>query len=310
MSKTQIPMFEWQIKEKIKETPDSYTYVFSPVSESDRITFNVGEFVTIRSLLRRPTSSGGVEEAQVERAYSIASSPTRRDIELTIKDEKPYGYINPVLGKADGFAAYFFEQFKVGDKVSVKYVKAKKDPFLSKVASGVEKDIAYWSGSNGAECARCLLQFLEDRRDLDLRLVLFYSNPRLYSLQDKKSVDVMYYHWLLDRARKLDNFKVVFTFTRDDETTLHSDHPRIYYRKGRFFKDEDGKVERTLLKFHGNVESAFNPICGSSGFINGIVKQKTGSIARGRGIMQELIEVEGVKPEKIDKEQFYLDISE
>ena len=309
MSKTQIPMFEWQIKEKIKETPDSYTYVFSPVSESDRITFNIGEFVTIRSLLRRPTSSGGVEEAQVERAYSIASSPTRRDIELTIKDEKPYGYINPVLGKADGFAAYFFEQFKVGDKVSVKYVKA-KDPFLSKVASGVEKDIAYWSGSNGAECARCLLQFLEDRRDLDLRLVLFYSNPRLYSLQDKKSVDVMYYHWLLDMARKLDNFKVVFTFTRDDETTLHSDHPRIYYRKGRFFKDEDGKVERTLLKFHGNVESAFNPICGSSGFINGIVKLKTGSIARGRGIMQELIEVEGVKPEKIDKEQFYMDISE
>ena len=310
MSKTQIPMFEWQIKEKIKETPDSYTYVFSPVSESDRITFNIGEFVTIRSLLRRPTSSGGVEEAQVERAYSIASSPTRSDIELTIKDEKPYGYINPVLGKADGFAAYFFEQFKVGDKVSVKYVKAKKDPFLSKVASGIEKDIAYWSGSNGAECARCLLQFLEDRRDLDLRLVLFYSNPRLYSLQDKKSVDVIYYHWLLDMARKLDNFKVVFTFTRDDETTLHSDHPRIYYRKGRFFKDEDGKVERTLLKFHGNVESAFNPICGSSGFINGIVKLKTGSIARGRGIMQELIEVEGVKPEKIDKEQFYLDISE
>jgi ferredoxin-NADP reductase len=309
MSKAQIPMFEWQIKEKIKETPDSYTYVFSPVLESDRITFNTGEFVTIRALLRRPTSSGGVEEAQVERAYSIASSPTRRDIELTIKDEKPYGYINPVLGKADGFAAYFFEQFKVGDKVSVKYVKAKKDPFLSKVASGIEKDIAYWSGSNGAECARCLLQFLEDRRDLDLRLVLFYSNPRLYSLQDKKSVDVIYYHWLLDMARKLDNFKVVFTFTRDDETTLHSDHPRIYYRKGRFFKDEDGKVERTLLKFHGNVESAFNPICGSSGFINGIVKLK-GSIARGRGIMQELIEVEGVKPEKIDKEQFYLDISD
>ena len=309
MSKAQVPMLEWQIKEKIKETPDTYTYVFSPVSESDRISFNVGEFVTLRALLTRPTSSGGVEEAKVERAYSIASSPTRRDIELTIKDEKPYGYINPVLGKADGFAAYFFEQFKVGDKISVKYVKT-RDPFLSKVASGIEKDIAYWSGSNGAECARCLVQFLEDRRDLDLRLVLFYSNPRLYSLQDKNSVGVIYYHWLLDMAKKLDNFKVVFTFTRDDETTLHSDHPRIHYRKGRFFKGEDGKVERTLLKFHGNVESAFNPICGSSGFINGIVKLKTGAIARGRGIMQDLLEVEQVKPEKIDKEQFYLDLSE
>lgn len=308
MSKSQAPLFEWQIKDRRKETPDSYTYVFSPSSASNRITFNVGEFVTIKALLKRPTTSGGVEETEVERAYSIASSPTRDDIELTIKDEKPYGYINPVIGKADGFAAYFFEQFKIGDKVSVKYTKG-REPFLSKVATGAEKDIAYWSGSNGAECARCLLQYMEDRRDSDLRLVLFYSNPRLYSHEDQKSVGVIYYSWLLDMARKLDNFKVVFTFTRDNETTLNSDHPRIFYRKGRFFKDEEGKAERTLQKFHGNTESAFNPICGSSGFINGLVKLKTGSIERGRGIMQELMEIEGVKPDRIDKEQFYLDVS-
>lgn len=308
MSKSQTSIFEWQIKDRRKETPDSYTYVFSPFSASDRFTFNIGDFVTIRALLKRPTSSGGIEETEVERAYSLASSPTRNDIELTIKDEKPYGYINPAVGKADGFAAYFFEQFKMGDKVSVKYTKA-REPFLAKVASGAEKDIAYWSGSNGAECARCLLQYMEDRRELDLRLVLFYSNPRLYSLGNKKNVSVIYYEWLLTMARKLDNFKVVFTFTRDNEMTLYSDHPRISYRKGRFFKDEEGKAERTLQKFHGNVESAFNPICGSSGFINGIVKLKTGSIARGKGIMQELMEIEGVKPEKIDKEQFYLDES-
>ena len=308
MSKSQTAILEWQIKDRVKETPDAYTYVLSPLSASDRFTFNIGEFVTIRVLLKRPTSSGGIEETEVERAYSLASSPTRNNIELTIKDEKPYGYINPVIGKADGFAAYFFEQFKIGDRISVKYSKA-REPFLSKIASGEEKDIAYWSGSNGAECARCLLQYIEDRKDLDIRLVLFYSNPRLYSLEDKSSVGVIYYNWLLDMARKLDNFKVVFTFTRDDETTLNSDHPRISYRKGRFFKDEEGKVERTLQKFHGNVESAFNPICGSSGFINGIVKLKTGSITRGRGIMQELMEIEGVKPEKIDKEQFYLDVS-
>jgi ferredoxin-NADP reductase len=308
MSKSQTSIFEWQIKDRRKETPDSYTYVFSPFSASDRFTFDIGEFVTIKALLKRPTSSGGVEETEVERAYSLASSPTRNDIELTIKDEKPYGYINPAVGKADGFAAYFFEQFKMGDKVSVKYTKA-RESFLAKVASGAEKDIAYWSGSNGAECARCLLQYMEDRRELDLRLVLFYSNPRLYSLESKKSVSVIYYNWLLAMARKLDNFKVVFTFTRDNEMTLYSDHPRISYRKGRFFKDEEGKAERTLQKFHGNVESAFNPICGSSGFINGIVKLKTGSIARGKGIMQELTEIEGVKPEKIDKEQFYLDES-
>jgi ferredoxin-NADP reductase len=308
MSRSQPPTLQWQIKDRKRETPDSYTYVFSPFSASDRLTFDIGEFVTIRVLLKRPTSSGSVDESVVERAYSLASSPTRSDVELTIKDEKPYGFINPVIGKADGFAAYFFEQFKIGDKVSVKYTKA-REPFLAKVAAGLERDIAYWSGANGAQCARCLLQYMEDRRDLDLQLVLFYSNPRLHSIENSNSVNVIYYDWLKDMARKLDNFKVVFTFTRDSETVLHSDDPRIKYRKGRFFKDKDGKVERTLQKFHGNVDSAFNPICGSSGFINGIAKLKTGSITRGRGIMQELMEVEGIRSEKIDKEQFYLDLS-
>lgn len=309
MPTSQTSLYEWQLIDRVKETPDTYTYVFSPLSTSNRFTFNVGEFVTIRAFLKRPTSSGGIEEAAVERAYSIASSPTRNNIELTIKDEKPYGYINPVIGKADGFAAYFFEQVRIGDKVSVKYNRV-RDPFLSKIASGGEKDIAYWSGSNGAECARCLLQYMEDRKDLDLKLVLFYSNPRLFLPDDNNTINVIYYNWLLEMAKSLDNFKVVFTFTKDKETTLYSDHPRIAYRTGRFFIDENGNKERTLQKFHGNAESAFNPICGSSGFIDGVVKLKTGAIARGRGIMQDLMEIEAVRPEKIDKEQFYLDISE
>jgi len=31
-------------------------------------------------------------------------------------------------------------------------------------------------------------------------------------------------------------------------------------------------------------------------------------VERGRGIMQDLIDIEGVRPENIDKEQFYLQI--
>ena len=51
----------------------------------------------------------------------------------------------------------------------------------------------------------------------------------------------------------------------------------------------------------------FNPICGSSGFISGTVKSgTTGKILKGRGIMQDLLEIEGVDAEKIDKEQYYL----
>lgn len=303
-------VYEYQIISKTEETPDTNTYSLSPTSTSHRISFDIGQYVTLSIPLRRPTSSGKYEEKIVERAYSIASSPKRDRLELTIKDEKPYGYMNPVTGKADGFAAYFFEQMRFGDKISVKPSK-NKTHFLSKVANGVEKDIAYWSGSNGAESARCLLQYMEDVKDPELKLVLFYSNPKIYKNEDenknnKKTINVIYYDWLLEMAKKLENFTVVFTFTREKEIPLTSDHPRIIYRTGRFFKDLDGNKERTLLKYHGNVESAFNPICGSSALINGTVKLDTGEIVRGRGIMQDLLEIEGVQPQKIDREQYYL----
>lgn len=306
---------EWQIVNRVRETPDTYTYTFSPVGGS-KFEFEVGQFVTISTFLRRPSESGVSEEGLVERAYSIASSPTRPFIDLTIKDEKPYGFVNPTTHKADGFSAYFFEQIKIGDKVKVR-LNQSKSHFLSKVATGIEKNIAYWSGSNGAESARCLLQFMEDIKDPNLRLTLFYSNPKFYGGEEQKdSSNIIYYNWLIEMAKKLENFRVVFTFTREKEIPVSSDHPRIRFRTGRFFtvptgnyQDDTSKgQERTLSKYHGgNVGDVFNPICGSSGFINGTTRSgTTGKILKGRGIMQDLIEIEGIQPRKIDKEQYYL----
>ena len=310
---------EYQIMSKTEETSDTNTYSLSPVSQSHRLDFSVGQYVTLSVPLKRPTSSDKIEESIVERSYSIASSPERDILELTIKDEKPYGHLNPVSGKADGFAAYFFEQIKIGDKIRLKPSRSKIH-FLSKVADGSEKDIAFWSGSNGAESARCLIQYMEDTKDPELKLVLFYSNPTIYkndgaetdnnNSNKKTMINVIYYDWLLEMAKKLENLKLVFTFTKEKAIPLTSDHPRIVYRTGRFFRDLDGNQERTLLKYHGNIESAFNPICGCSELINGTVKLSTGQILRGRGIMQDLLEIEGVKPKKIDREQYYLQVSE
>ena len=291
---------EWQIIDKVQETANAYTYTFS----AGKSEISIGQFVTIGVHLKRPTVSGGMEESFVERAYSIASSPNRDNVELTIKCEKPYGYINPALKKADGFAAYFFEQAKIGDKVKVKF-GLKKDHFLSKVSSGVEKDIAYWSGENGAESARGLVQYMQDRPDLGIKLVLFYSNPHLYT-DDGKTVNVIYYNWLVEMAKKMENFRVVFALTRDAEIPV-SDHPRVFFQKGRFFADTGTGAEKTLSRYHDSPKSAFNPICGSSGFIIGVSQGQDGKLVKGRGIMQNLMEAEGIVPEKIDKEQFYLD---
>ena len=310
--------YEWQITEKFKETHDTYTYKLFPVSKSQRFDFSIGQFVTVSTLLKRPTTSGGLEESLVNRAYSIASSPTRDFIELTIKEEKPYGYINPVTGKPDAFAAYFNKQVKLGDKIRLK-LNQSKEHFLWKVAAGIEKNVAYWSGANGAQSARSLIQYMEDKKDPEFNLILFYSNTKLstdntnnrYISNDGPhpidSLNVIYYNWLIDVAKKLENLKVIFTFTREQEVPPTSTKDiRIIYRKGRFFLNPDGLPERTLLKYGGNVETSFNPICGSSGFINGIVRLPDGKINRGKGILQNLMEIEGVKPEKTDKEQFYL----
>jgi ferredoxin-NADP reductase len=307
MSKSLNQEFEWQIINKFSETSDTYTYSFVPTSRSDEIKFNIGQSVTISAFLKRPSASGKLEESIVERTYSIASSPTRDKIDLTIKDEKPYGYINPSTGKADGFAAYFFEQYGIGHKLKVR-LNSTKNHFLSKIAAGIETNIAYWSGANGAEPARSLIQLMEDTKEgQELSLTLFYSNPYLYADEGRKNVNVIYYKWLIDMTKKIQNFKVVFTFTRDKEQYT-SDHERVIFRQGRFFVAPNGKEERTLSMYHGNSESAFNPVCGSSGFINGVVKLPDGKIERRKGIVQDLMNVEGVKPDKIDKEQYYLQL--
>ena len=309
--------YEWQISSKAKETHDTYTYTLLPVSESQRFDFEMGQFVTLSAFLIRPTASGGSEENQVNRAYSIASSPSRDFIELTIKEEKPYGYINPTTGKSDSFAAYFNEQVKLGDRFKLK-LNPNKEHFLWKVAAGIEKNVAYWSGANGAESARGLIQYMEDKNDPEFNLVLFYSNTKLSVDNAKKefnntehhpvdTLNVIYYNWLIDITKKIENLKVIFTFTREQEVPITSTQDaRIIYRKGRFFLNPDGTPERTLLKYGGKVETLFNPICGSSSFINGTVMLPNGKINRGKGILQNLVELEGVKPEKIDKEQFYL----
>lgn len=308
--------YEWQITKKTRETHDTYTYSLKPSSASQRFNFGIGQFVILSALLKRPLASGGFEESMANRAYSIASSPTRDYIELTIKEEKPYGYINPVTKKSDAFATYFNHQVKIGDKIKLK-LNPSKEHFLSKVDAGIEKNIAYWSGANGAQSARCLIQFMEDKKDSGLNLVLFYSNTQL-SIEDDndqtgntehhpvESLNVIYYNWLIDTVKKLDNLKVVFTFTREQEIPTASKDSNVIFRKGRFFLNPDGSPERTLSKYGNNIETSFNPVCGSSAFINGTIRLPDGKLSKGKGILQNLIEMEGIRPEKTDKEQFYL----
>ncbi|WP_166391529.1 hypothetical protein [Candidatus Nitrosotalea sp. TS] len=159
---------EWQIIDKVQETANAYTYTFS----AGKSEISIGQFVTIGIHLKRPTASGGVEESFVERAYSIASSPNRDNVELTIKCEKPYGYINPALKKADGFAAYFFEQAKIGDKVKVKF-GLKKDHFLSRFHRGPKRISRIGQARTGQSLQEGLCNICRTDQTLELGLYCF-----------------------------------------------------------------------------------------------------------------------------------------
>lgn len=54
MSKAPQQDYVWQVVDRVKETPDSSTYVLSPVTSSQRFAFTVGQFVTISVVLKRP----------------------------------------------------------------------------------------------------------------------------------------------------------------------------------------------------------------------------------------------------------------
>ena len=76
--------------------------------------------------------------------------------------------------------------------------------------AGLENDIAYWSGANGIESARCLIQYLEDSRNPDIHLTLFYSNPTLHVIKEQYNrpfLNVIYYNWLIDMAKKIETLK-------------------------------------------------------------------------------------------------------
>ena len=61
----------WQVINRVKETPDSFTYVFSPATVSQKFTFTVGQFVTISAFLKRPTATGNLDEGIVQRTSSL-----------------------------------------------------------------------------------------------------------------------------------------------------------------------------------------------------------------------------------------------
>jgi len=181
IDKKPIIEFSAPVIKVIRETPSTKTLVFD-IRGID-FDFYPGQYV----MLQVPYPPTG---EVLKRAYSIASSPTKRGVlELTIK-KTPNGKASLILT----------EQTKEGDVFNIKgpYGKFVWLPELS-------KRVVFIGAGSGIVPLMCMLRYVRDANLRDVRATLLYSNT---------SYEEIIYREELEELSKLPNIKVVHTLTR------------------------------------------------------------------------------------------------
>jgi ferredoxin-NADP reductase len=276
------------------ETKDSKSYVFVPTDHDGGLfDYMPGMFFLLVAEVNRPETlkfdpqtksmveSGKTVRVKERKAYSIVTSPTEK------------GYIE-LLVKSEGgvFAPYFLEQAKVGDACILEGPQGK---FMKKLFESNDREIACWSAGSGIPSTMSLMRYKLDK-GFDTKIVVFDSN--------KTTADIIYLERIKELVRQSEDFKAVFTITREAPDKIpKSEGSKITFTGGRFWPEGEDTLEKYA---NGNWRNTFNTICGSSTFINGKSRDEQGRPVKvGMGVEDHLLRV-GILPAKIDKDQYYL----
>ena len=172
-----------KLKEAIQVTPDTAEFVFKPDSP---IHFRPGQYLEWTLACKENDSRGN------RRYFTIASSPTEKDLRIGIKF-----YPNPSTFKK-----------------SLAYMK-NTDTIIASQLSGdfvlpknKRKKLVLIAGGIGITPFRSMIKYLIDKKETR-DIVLFYSN--------KKESDIVYKD-IFDEAKEKINLKVVYTLTDKEET--------------------------------------------------------------------------------------------
>ncbi|MEK6916601.1 MAG: FAD-binding oxidoreductase [Nanoarchaeota archaeon] len=178
-------MDENRVKMKISEirndTNKVKTFKFVPV-KGNIFEFLPGQFVMLYA---------GINDEEVGRAYSIASSPLDKHfLELTLE-------LTP-----DGkLTTFFHKKAKVGDEFEISQPKGH---FTYTEESG--KDIVLIAGGSGVVPMRCMIKYCT-QKNLDTKIILVYSA--------KTQNDLIYRDELVKLAEKNSNLEIIYTLTRE-----------------------------------------------------------------------------------------------
>ncbi|ADC90056.1 Oxidoreductase FAD-binding domain protein [Thermocrinis albus DSM 14484] len=181
LEKKPIVELEAPVVDIITETPSTKTLVLDVRHQP--IDFYPGQYV----LLYVPYPPTG---EILKRAYSIASSPLKKDfLELTVK--------RVPNGRASSFLT---QMVKVGDVLRIKgpYGKFIWLPSMS-------EDIVLIGAGSGIVPLMCILRYIKDARLEKVKALLIYSNT---------SYEEIIYREELNKLSQLPNIRVVHTLTR------------------------------------------------------------------------------------------------
>jgi len=181
LEKLPIVEFEAPIVEIKTETPTTKTLVFA--LNGIEFNFYPGQYV----MLQVPYPPTG---EILKRAYSIANSPTKKNLlELTIK-RTPQGKASVILT----------QEVKVGDRFKI------KGPYGKFVwLPEVSKNIVLIGAGSGIVPLMCMLRYIVDASLSDVFATLLYSNTHYEEIIYRDELEAMKNHR---------NIKIVHTLTR------------------------------------------------------------------------------------------------
>lgn len=212
-----------KIKKVVDETPDVKS-IYLDLTKT-KFKFNPGQFVSLILDVEDPKGN--------RRAFSIASSPTEKELITTSKiTDTPY--------------KKKFSSLKQGDEVLIEGPYGKLE-----LQNDYSQKAIMLAGGIGITPLRCFIKYATDKK-LPLKLVLLYSN--------KVPEDIAFKEDLEKFAKQNKSFTLVNTITRPEESKTK-------------WKGRVGRIDENLIKeYTKDLEKAFYYVIGPPAMVEAMLQ--------------------------------------
>lgn len=173
----EVQEIKGKIKKIIKETKDVVSVL---ISTEKKLNYKPGQFVMI--------SFPKLNE-KIQKAFSIASSPTENEIRLTIK-----------LHETGTLTKYLFNETKIDDEINI------KGPYGHFIYKDEYKNIVLIAAGSGIAPMRGILKYVENK-----------TNVKSYLFFTTRTKEDIIYNDYLNKLKNNSQFKIHISLTKPNQ---------------------------------------------------------------------------------------------